>query len=210
MGTIAEAQFAATPGPGPALDIAWLTRALGDSGPCGDAVAERVLPDGRLVMLADGLGHGPLAAVASAKAADVLQSSSTTSPAALLAEMHRALGPTRGAAVAVVRVETAARRVVHASVGNVAGRLVGLERSRTLPAQPGIVGHRMPRLREQVESIDGAQALVLHSDGLSDKWTSDAMPGVLHHGAGVLAAALLREAGGRRDDASVLTVRMAS
>lgn len=207
VGTIADAHFHAEPGATAASDVAWLTRPLGDAGACGDAVAKRDLPDGRLVMLADGLGHGPLAALASEKAAEVLSSSATTSPAALLTEMHRALGSTRGAAVAVVRVETAARRVVHASVGNVSGRLLGPARSRTLPAQPGIVGHRMPRLREQVESLDGAQALVLHSDGLSDKWTVEDMPGVLGHGAGVLAAALLREAGVRRDDASVLTVR---
>jgi hypothetical protein len=66
----------------------------------------------------------------------------------------------------------------------------------------------MPRLHEQVEPIDAARALVLHSDGLSDKWTAEDMPGVLDHGAGVIAAALLREAGVRRDDASVLAVRM--
>jgi hypothetical protein len=32
------------------------------------------------------------------------------------------------------------------------------------------------------------------------------MPGVLQHGAGILAAAVLREAGVRRDDASILVL----
>lgn len=207
VGTIAEAQFDAEPGPALPAEVAWLTRPLGGSSPCGDSVAHRRLPDGHLVLLADGLGHGPLAAAASRRAAEVLRMSASTSPAALLTEMHRAIGSTRGAAVAVVRIEQTTGRLVHASVGNVATRLLGPGRSRSLTAQPGIVGHRMPRLREEVETLDATQVVVLHSDGLSDKWSADAMPGVLRHSAGVLAAALLREAGVRRDDASVLTVR---
>jgi anti-sigma regulatory factor (Ser/Thr protein kinase) len=209
VGTVAEAQFSDEPGPALPSTVAWLTRPLGGTGPCGDAVAHRDIPDGTLVMLADGLGHGPLAAAASQRAAEVLRFSSSSSPAALLTEIHRALGSTRGAAVAVVRLETTTRRVVHASVGNVSGRLIGLGRPRTLTAQPGIVGHRMPRLREEVQPLEGVQALVLHSDGLSEKWSVDDLPGVLGHSAGALAAALLRQAGGRRDDAGVLTVRTA-
>jgi anti-sigma regulatory factor (Ser/Thr protein kinase) len=209
VGTVAEAQLAAERGPAPRPDVAWLTRPLGSSGPCGDAVAHRALPDGHLVMVADGLGHGPLAAAASSLAVEVLQGSASTGPAALLTEIHRALASTRGAAVSIVRVETGTRQVTHASVGNVATRLVGLGRARTLLAQPGIVGHKMPRLREQVEPLDAAEALVLHSDGLSDKWSTDTLPGVLAHGPGVLAAVLLREAGVRRDDAGILTLRVA-
>lgn len=207
VGTIAEAQFADESRPAPAQEVASLTRPLGGTGPCGDAVAHRELPDGHLVMLADGLGHGPLAAAASSRAAEVLLTSTTTGPAALLENIHRAIGATRGAAVAVVRVEPDAGRLVHASVGNVSARLVGHGRTRTLAAQPGIVGHRMPRLREQTEAINGALALVLHSDGISDKWSLDRLPGILGHGPGVLGAALLRDAAVHRDDASVLTVR---
>ncbi|GAA1958348.1 SpoIIE family protein phosphatase [Nocardioides panacihumi] len=209
VGTIAEAQFADDSGSAPAPAVASLTRPLGGTGPCGDAVAYRELPEGHLVMLADGLGHGPLAAAASGRAVEVLLTSATTGPGALLAEIHRAIGSTRGAAVAVVRIEADAGRVVHASVGNVSARLVGHGRSRTLAAQPGIVGHRMPRLREQTEALNDALALVLHSDGVSDKWTLAGLPGVLGHGPGVLAAALLRDAAVHRDDASVLAVRTA-
>lgn len=209
VGTIAQAHFAADAEQAPAPEVSWLTRALGGVAPCGDAVAHRRLPDGHLVMLADGLGHGPLAAAASGRAAEVLRSSASTEPAVLLTEIHRALGSTRGAAVAVVRVEVERRRVVHASVGNVSARLVGHGRARALAAQPGIVGHRMPRLREQSEVLDEALALVLHSDGITERWSTDTMPGVLLHSAGVLAAAVLREAGVRRDDASVLALRTA-
>ncbi|MDH2414725.1 SpoIIE family protein phosphatase [Nocardioides sp. CER19] len=208
VGTIAEAQFAGS-SDGGAIDVASLTRPLGGTGPCGDSVAFRDLPDGRLVLLADGLGHGPLAAAASTRAVEVFQSSASTAPGTLLTEINRALGSTRGAAVAVVRLEAEAGRIVHASVGNVAGRLLGGERNRTLAAQPGIVGHRMPRVREQVETLDGTRMLVLHSDGISEKWSIDSMPGALDHGPGVLVAAVLREAGVRRDDASVLAVRTA-
>lgn len=209
VGTIAEAELGAAPEPFRAPPVSWLTRALDRTGPCGDTVAHRELTDGHLVMVADGLGHGPLAAAASRRAAEVLHRSRTTEPGALLEEMHRALGSTRGAAVAVVRLEPEAGRITHASVGNVTARLLGQDRVRTLAAQPGIVGHRMPRIREQVEPVDQAVAVVLHSDGLSDKWATTQLPGVLGRSAGVLSAAVLRAGGVRRDDASVLTMRTA-
>jgi hypothetical protein len=161
-------------------------------------------------MLADGLGHGPLAAAAAARATETMLTSAATEPGALVTAMHHALTSTRGAAIAVVRVDRRARAVTYSSVGNIAGRLLGGGRARTLAAQPGIVGHRMPRLREHVEPLDGASTLVLHSDGLSDKWTIEELPGVLDRGPGVLAGALVRGAGVRRDDASVLVARTAA
>lgn len=208
VGTVAEAEFGPQAGTEPAPAVSWLTRPLGGTGVCGDAVGHRVLDDGRhLLVLADGLGHGPLAATASHRAVEVALGSSVTEPGAVMAQIHRAISSTRGAAVAVVRLDAAAGVLTYASVGNVSGRLLGAPRGRTLAAQPGIVGHRMPRLREQAELLEESAMLVLHSDGLSEKWSTAALPGVLGHGPGVVAGVLLREAGIRRDDASVLVAR---
>ena len=188
--------------------VAQLRRTLRGESVCGDAVGHRVVTGGTLLMVADGLGHGPLAARASTRALDVFHGSDTTSPADLVQRMHRALSGTRGAAVAIALVHPAARTLVHAGVGNISGRLVGGRRARSLPYQAGIVGHNLPRVREQPYDLDDSQLVVLHSDGLTEKWSADDLPSVTEHGAMVVAAALLRDAGTRRDDASVLAMRV--
>ncbi len=47
----------------------------------------------------------------------------------------------------------------------------------------------------------------MHSDGLTERWNADAMPGLLRHTPAVMAGQLLREAGVRRDDAGVVVVK---
>ena len=72
---------------------------------CGDAWSA-VESDGCLsVLVADGLGHGPLAAQASLSAVDVLEQRPSSLPADMMHDIHAALHHTRGAAVAVARID---------------------------------------------------------------------------------------------------------
>jgi hypothetical protein len=52
--------------------------------------------------------------------------------------------------------------------------------------------------------------VVLHSDGLTERWTLDDYPGIATHAPVIIAATLLRDAARRRDDAAVLVARAAS
>jgi len=97
---------------------------------------------------------------------------------------------------------------VHAGVGNISGRLLGEHQSRGMASQPGIVGHNLPRVRETSFDVSETQAVVLHSDGLTEKWDLSMLPGVIRQGPAVLAATLMRDAGVRRDDASVVVLKV--
>jgi len=212
LGTIVEA----TLGPEGATHdglgdtIGTLTRPLTGDGPCGDTTAHRPTGRGQLAMVADGLGHGPLAAEASRLAAKVLLDSDAHSPAVVLERMHAALGGTRGAAIAIVRYDESTGTMVHAGVGNVVVRLAGPGGMRTLASQPGIVGHRIPRLRELSYSVGDSAVAVMHSDGLTQRWSLDDVPGALAHRPAVVCAAVMRAAASRRDDSSVLVLRTAA
>lgn len=184
-----------------------LTRPLQGEDVCGDAYAQRVLPGGRVVMMADGLGHGPMAARASSAAVRAFLSSRSTSPRFLLEDLHRALRDTRGAAVAVAHLDHASRALTYAGIGNIAGRVLDATASSQLPSQPGIVGHNAPKVRELDVVLERGQWLVMHSDGLTDRWNLDDLPGILGSSPVVLCAALLRTAAVRRDDAGVLALR---
>ena len=160
-------------------------------------------------MLCDGLGHGPLAARASEQAVSTFRSaaSATTDPQVIMGAMHRALAGTRGAAAAVAAIDLNTGRVAYCGVGNISAFVVADERRSTLLSVPGIVGHHLPRLRVFDGDLPPGASLVLHSDGLTERWSPAAMPGVFEQSSTVIAAQLMREAGVRKDDASTVVVK---
>ncbi|GAA2011321.1 hypothetical protein GCM10009839_01750 [Catenulispora yoronensis] len=160
-----------------------------------------------LIMLCDGLGHGPLAAVAADTAVRAFRNGVGRHPEDILQEIHQALRGTRGAAVAVARIEPSAGRLLYCGVGNIVGALVDTEGRWGLLSQPGIVGLQMHRLRTFEYQLPPHGALAMHSDGLSDRWSVQALPGLLHHAPIVIAGQLLREVGTRRDDAGIVVAK---
>jgi hypothetical protein len=127
-----------------------------------------------------------------------------------MGELHAGLSSTRGAAAAIGRLDVQRGLLTYTGIGNIAGRIVTPGRTRSLVSHPGIVGHNAaPAIRETTYDVEPASWLVLHSDGLPEKWDIADYPGVLEHSPLVLAATLMREAGVRRDDASVLVTKAA-
>nr|WP_202420859.1 ATP-binding SpoIIE family protein phosphatase [Actinomadura rayongensis] len=207
-GTILFARFR-QPGGAPPADppFAGLTRPLDGEEECGDAYAARELDGVVHAILCDGLGHGPLAARAAAEAVRAVRGiDAPTAPGALLDRIHRALAGTRGGAVAAVTVDPAARRVVFAGLGNVAGWVVAPGRRQGMISTPGIAGVRGRGFREHVYDLPTGAAVVLHSDGLTDRWDLSSRPDLLGRDPLLAAAALLRDAGTRHDDRSVLVI----
>ncbi|MEU2461322.1 ATP-binding SpoIIE family protein phosphatase [Streptomyces sp. NPDC012473] len=162
-----------------------------------------------LMMFCDGLGHGPLAHRASQTAVAAFRDSRSQTPEGVLTDMHKALRGSRGGAVAVVRVEPLTRSVHFCGVGNVSTFVVDADTDerRALLSSPGIVGHQLPTLRTVRQELPRHGGVVMHSDGLTERWQPAALPGFLSHTPLVAAAQLLREAGIRRDDAGVAVLK---
>jgi hypothetical protein len=160
--------------------------------------------DGILVMSCHGLGHGPMAALAATAAVQAFRTgTSARTPEQVVEHVHRAL---RGAAVAVARLEPGGR-VLFCGVGNISAVLVTAGTRAGLLSHPGIVGHQMHQLRTYEQRMPADGVLVMHSDGLSERWKPADLAGLLHHPPAVIATALLRRAGTRRDDASALVAK---
>jgi hypothetical protein len=200
-GTVLAVEIWAGPAP-PRPSTAWLTRALAGEDECGDAVAARDR-DGRIVVLVvDGLGHGPLAAQASVAAVRAFREHPCTTAGAIVGDLHRALSGTRGAALAVADIDARARAVTYAGIGNIAGWIVDQTNRRGMISSPGIAGHNARGVREWRYDLPAGSRVVLHSDGLTSKWTPG--PALLSRDPVLGAAVLLRDAGTRHDDASVV------
>ncbi|HEY4560783.1 MAG TPA: ATP-binding protein, partial [Lysobacter sp.] len=81
-----------------------------------------------------------------------------------------------------------------------------LEDGRELASQNGTLGGACPSVREQRVDAPRRSLVVMHSDGLSSRWSIRTHPGLRSRHPQVIAAALFRDAWRVRDDATVLVV----
>lgn len=171
---------------------------------CGDAW--RIVPEeGQTVLLlADGLGHGPGAAVAAALATAAFAERDDSDPEAIVARLDRALRGSRGAAISVAVLGDADRVARFCGVGNVDARVVTADATQYFLPQPGIVGHTMPTLRSSVITWPTGGRMVMHSDGVSARWRMDAYPGLATAHPALVAGVLYRDFSRDLDDATVL------
>jgi len=193
--------------PVPPLDVGAVSVPKPGQIVCGDSWAVMEGPGRTVAMIADGLGHGPDAAAASMEAARVFTRHADERPGALLERMHAALRPTRGAAIAIAEVSTAAGVVRFAGVGNISGTLVGPAGTQSMVSHNGIVGHEMRKVQEFEYPWFRAALLVMHSDGLGTRWNLARYPGLRERDPAVVAAVLYRDFARGTDDATVLAAR---
>src|ERR671921_580331 len=129
-------------------------------------------------------------------------------PAAVVEKLHRLLSHTRGAALAVAEFDAAAGLVRYAGLGNISGTLLSPDGSRRgMVSLPGIAGHQRRAVREYDYPYREGAVVLMHSDGVVDRWSPDGYPALLTHSPQLIAATVLRDAGARRDDAGVLVAR---
>lgn len=208
-GTALVARF--WPAPAPAAGrCAGLVRPIAGGTECGDVFGAADTADGVTGVLCDGLGHGPLAATAAQEAVAAVLEEPAAEPAALVERAHRRLAHTRGGALAVVRVAgtgAAGTGVRFAGLGNIMAVILGGGTRTAMLSVPGIAGHQARTIRQFEYTAPPGAAVVLHSDGVSARWNPAALPGLSTRDPLVIAAALLAEAGIRRDDASVLVLK---
>jgi anti-sigma regulatory factor (Ser/Thr protein kinase) len=209
MGTAILARFVFTP-PAPVprqIDIG----ALGDIYPgesvSGDHWAFKASSRGPTLLVVDGSGHGPLAARAAETAAKIFDDHGAEDCVSLIERIHRGLVPTRGAAVAVARIDAAQKIVRFVGVGNITGMLMtGLE-TRQMVSHNGTAGHIAPRIREFTYPFDGDPCVILHSDGLSNRWRIADYPGLAACPPSLIAAILFRDFRRGRDDRTIAVMR---
>ena len=176
---------------------------------CGDSFGAVRHGETITGVLCDGLGHGPLAASASAEAvAAVIETAlrdGGSEPAALVEHAHRRMGHTRGGALGVVQL--AGRAARFAGLGNITATLLADGARKNMLSVPGIAGHQARTIRQYEYDVAPGTSVVLHSDGVSARWQAAALPGLAARDPLVVAAALLAEAGTRRDDAGLLVLK---
>ena len=175
---------------------------------CGDAWAVAAEQECPAVMVVDGLGHGLGAADAARLAVTAFEAAPDLAPGAQVGAVHDALRGSRGAAVAVARIDRARGVVTFAGVGNVAGVVVAAGVGRHLVSGNGTAGHDVARINEFSYPWAADALLVMHSDGLGSRWQIDRYPDLPGRHPAVVAGVLYRDWSRGRDDATVVAARL--
>ena len=176
---------------------------------CGDSWGARFEEGRTILLLADGLGHGPAAAEASQEAVAVLDRANDLTPAILLEQVHHALRSTRGAAVAIAHIDADKEQIRFAGAGNVSAMIIDGSNLQHMISHNGTAGHNVRKFQEFLYPWTRHTTIVMHSDGITTSWRPDAYSGIIQRDPSLLAAALIRDASRGRDDACVLVGRNA-
>jgi serine phosphatase RsbU (regulator of sigma subunit) len=193
----------------PEIVVAAAGRPVASEAVSGDAWQLDWREHGCRIAVIDGLGHGPEAAAAAAAATAALAASPERSPLDAMELCHRALQGTRGAAMWIGAIERSAGagQLAWAGVGNVEARLWQAGRDQRLVAQRGIVGAVLPRLRTFESALEQDWLLLIHTDGIRERFTLEAGPDHLRENPQQLADGLLLAWARPTDDALVVALR---
>jgi anti-sigma regulatory factor (Ser/Thr protein kinase) len=176
---------------------------------CGDNWAMHQTRDKCQLLVADGLGHGEFAQMASQEAVQAFLLHTALSPPDVIRQMHAAIKKTRGAVGNVATIDLNNQTLTYCGVGNIAGRmLAGPDLSKSVVSYNGIIGHNIPNTlhTHQIEWSNHS-LLILHSDGIKSKWDLSRFNDLLRHDASIIAALIYKEFSRGTDDTLVLVAR---
>lgn len=191
-------------------EVAVVGRPLANVPPSGDDAAFATSADALVAGVVDGLGHGPLAHEAAAAAASCLLGRKDAAPLAILESSDRALVGTRGAVMAVARVDRASNEITHAGVGDIQVHVYRRRSSSRLPCRAGFLGASAagrPTIHEERSPFEAGDVVVMFSDGLRTRVDLSGEPRLLREHPVVIAEHLLEHFGRDNDDAIVLVAR---
>jgi anti-sigma regulatory factor (Ser/Thr protein kinase) len=177
---------------------------------CGDSWGIERHDGDCTVMVADGLGHGLDARNASIAAVRILHQFPEMDLLDMIDRVHTALRSTRGAAVAVARIDTRRRVVTFAGAGNIAAQIAGGGvPARHLVSVNGTAGLQISRPREFSYPWPNDGVLIMNSDGLSTSAGMEKQAGLARRHASLIAGVLYRDYTRSNDDCTVVVIKEA-
>ena len=177
---------------------------------CGDSWHVRQHSSGASVLIADGLGHGVFASEASEAAVAAFDRQPIADTARALESIHDALRSTRGAAGAIASLQPGQRVVRFSGIGNIYAAVCQNGTIRQAVSVHGTLGHQARQFREYSYPWSADSIFVMHSDGLSGRWSLDDCPGLRQRHPAIIAAVLYRDFSRSTDDATVVVAKEAA
>ncbi|HET89201.1 MAG TPA: stage II sporulation protein E (SpoIIE) [Chloroflexi bacterium] len=183
-------------------------RAFDGESESGDQYLIESFANGALVVVVDGLGHGPRAAAAAKAAIAALDGYTQGSVSLLLKKCHDALRRTRGVVMSLASFDIGGT-MTWLGVGNVKGLLLYQDEHRhfkreRLLLRGGVVGYNLPTLRPATVNVRPGDTLILATDGLCSVFAEELTMGDYPQ---QMADTIMEQYRRGTDDALVLVAR---
>jgi len=172
----------------------------------GDAAVVRPIEKGLFAGIVDVLGHGLEAHELACEIDAYLTRYGSSDIPGLITRLHGHLKGTRGAAAGLCTIDASTGRVLYAGIGNTVLRRFGQTDTR-LVSQDGVLGQNMRTPQPQTLQLEARDLIVLYTDGVRDRFTSDDYPGVFRHAPKEVARTIVERFGKDYDDAACIAVR---
>lgn len=135
----------------------------------GDQYLVKALPQGALLAVVDGVGHGPDARHAAELAVQAIEHMKTSSLVSLVQSCQERLRGTRGVVLSLAFFSATGRTMTWLGVGNVEGvvlRTQGEPRQESLLLHAGLVGANLPPVSVSTIPVAYGDLLVVATDGI--------------------------------------------
>lgn len=166
--------------------------------------------DSLVLVVTDGLGHGPPAREASCAAMSAVYEHASDAPASIVEASERSVGDTRGVVMAACRIDETSGSMELASVGNIDVQVCRPRAARRFGGSSAIVGgkgNRSVRPRTETAALAAEDLLIVTSDGISSKLSIEQDLALLREHPIVIAQRIMERFSRTNDDALVLVAR---
>lgn len=159
--------------------------------------------------LADGLGHGPLARAASAKAVHHVVDNCDAELDGLIRDVDNALVDTRGSTLGLARFDAGKKALQFAGVGDLSAQVYHLKNVKYFPTSPFTLGNKSRHRDARIEDamIEAGGVFTMFSDGLKTGATLHNELKVMRQPAISIAQHLLETYARTNDDATVFVAK---
>ncbi|MDB5425432.1 MAG: hypothetical protein JWQ29_2848 [Phenylobacterium sp.] len=191
------------------VEWAVASRPLAGQRDSGDLHLVAPFEGGALAAVIDGLGHGPEAAAAARAAAASLSRSPGAPVTDLIQLCHADVRSTRGAVLSLASFDAVRGVVTWVGVGDVEGILLRASpteagKRESILLRNGVVGYRLPPLREAAWPIAAGDIVIFATDGVRHAFTATVAGG---RSPQEIADDVIARHGKSTDDALALVVR---
>ena len=175
----------------------------------GDLHLIKPLPEGVLMAVVDGLGHGGEATAAARTAISTLANHANEPLISLLHRCHEALLQTRGVVMTLALINLAEKHVAWLGIGNVEGLIVRADPIAKPPSEglllrAGVIGYQLPSLQGRIIPLARRDLLIFVTDGIRSNFADSIVHG---DSSKQIADRILEKSFKGTDDALVLVVR---
>ncbi len=159
-----------------------------------------------LISLIDGIGHGEFAAVAASKCVKCIEEHYQFGLKEIFGYCDNELRKTNGVVMGIVLIDFDYSSLIYAGVGNIGALLIG-KKPVQLISRDGIVGYRMPEIKEYRYDYIPGDIILLYTDGISSKVIQYPVLRLKEQEVQETAREIMNLFGKDEDDASMIVAR---